>query len=79
VRRQGEASGGEKALHGVLVHARGGAEDSGAYVGDVGELEEAAVLGLALPDGLPVGNAATVAKTFPAFTTMWSAMLEGPP
>jgi 3-phosphoshikimate 1-carboxyvinyltransferase len=39
----------------------------------------AAVLGLALPDGLPVGNAATVAKTFPAFTTMWSAMLEGPP
>jgi 3-phosphoshikimate 1-carboxyvinyltransferase len=39
----------------------------------------AAVLGLALPGGLPVGNAATVAKTFPAFTTMWSAMLEGPP
>jgi len=39
----------------------------------------AAVLGLALPGGLRVGNAATVAKTFPAFTRMWSAMLEGPP
>jgi 3-phosphoshikimate 1-carboxyvinyltransferase len=39
----------------------------------------AAVLGLALPGGLPVGNAATVAKTFPEFTTAWSAMLERPP
>ena len=36
----------------------------------------AAVLGLALPGGLQVGNAATVGKTFPTFTTMWSAMLE---
>jgi 3-phosphoshikimate 1-carboxyvinyltransferase len=36
----------------------------------------AAVLGLALPGGLRVGNAATVGKTFPTFTTMWSAMLE---
>jgi len=39
----------------------------------------AAVLGLALPGGLPVGNAATVGKTFPAFTGMWSQMLERSP
>jgi 3-phosphoshikimate 1-carboxyvinyltransferase len=36
----------------------------------------AAVLGLALPGGLRVDHAATVGKTFPAFTTMWSDMLE---
>jgi 3-phosphoshikimate 1-carboxyvinyltransferase len=36
----------------------------------------AAVLGLALPGGLPVGDAATVGKTFPGFTRMWSDMLE---
>jgi 3-phosphoshikimate 1-carboxyvinyltransferase len=36
----------------------------------------AAVLGLALPGGLRVGHAATVGKTFPGFTGMWSAMLE---
>jgi 3-phosphoshikimate 1-carboxyvinyltransferase len=39
----------------------------------------AAVLGLALPDGLAVGNAATVGKTFPGFTGMWSRMLERSP
>jgi len=39
----------------------------------------AAVLGLAVPGGLRVGNAATVGKTFPAFTTMWSEMLERSP
>jgi 3-phosphoshikimate 1-carboxyvinyltransferase len=39
----------------------------------------AAVLGLARPGGLRVGNAATVGKTFPAFTTMWSDMLERSP
>jgi 3-phosphoshikimate 1-carboxyvinyltransferase len=39
----------------------------------------AAVLGLALPGGLRIGNAATVGKTFPAFTTMWSGMLERSP
>ena len=39
--RLGQASGGEEALHGVLVHAGGGAEDAGADVGDVGEFEEA--------------------------------------
>jgi 3-phosphoshikimate 1-carboxyvinyltransferase len=39
----------------------------------------AAVLGLALPGGLRVGNAATVGKTFPAFTRMWSDMLERSP
>jgi 3-phosphoshikimate 1-carboxyvinyltransferase len=39
----------------------------------------AAVLGLALPGGLRVGHAATVGKTFPAFTTMWSDMLERSP
>ena len=39
----------------------------------------AAVLGLALPGGLPVGNAATVGKTFPAFTRMWSVMAERSP
>jgi 3-phosphoshikimate 1-carboxyvinyltransferase len=39
----------------------------------------AAVLGLALPGGLPVGNAATVGKTFPAFTRVWSDMLERSP
>jgi len=36
----------------------------------------AAVLGLAQPGGLRVGDAATVGKTFPAFTRMWSQMLE---
>jgi 3-phosphoshikimate 1-carboxyvinyltransferase len=39
----------------------------------------AAVLGLAMPGGLRVGNAATVGKTFPSFTTMWSAMSERSP
>ena len=39
----------------------------------------AAVLGLALPGGLQVGNAATVGKTFPDFTRRWSAMLERSP
>ena len=39
----------------------------------------AAVLGLALPGGLRVGNAATVGKTFPAFTRMWSDMLDRSP
>jgi 3-phosphoshikimate 1-carboxyvinyltransferase len=34
----------------------------------------AAVLGLAVP-GLEVANAATVAKTFPAFTRLWASML----
>ena len=41
MRRQGEAGGEEETLHGVLVHAGGGAEDARADVGDVGELEEA--------------------------------------
>jgi len=39
----------------------------------------AAVLGLALPGGLEVGNAATVGKTFPAFTAAWSAISERSP
>ena len=39
----------------------------------------AAVLGLAQPGGLRVGDAATVGKTFPAFTRMWSQMLERSP
>ncbi len=39
----------------------------------------AAVLGLALPGGLRVGNAATVGKTFPDFTRRWAAMLERSP
>jgi 3-phosphoshikimate 1-carboxyvinyltransferase len=39
----------------------------------------AAVLGLAVPGGLPVGHAATVAKTFPGFTQMWADMLEQSP
>jgi 3-phosphoshikimate 1-carboxyvinyltransferase len=39
----------------------------------------AAVLALALPGGLRVGNAATVGKTFPDFTRRWSAMLERSP
>jgi 3-phosphoshikimate 1-carboxyvinyltransferase len=39
----------------------------------------AAVLGLALPGGLRVGNAATVGKTFPDFTRRWSGMLERSP
>ncbi len=38
----------------------------------------AAVLGLAVP-GLTVRNAATVGKTFPAFTAAWSAMLGQSP
>jgi 3-phosphoshikimate 1-carboxyvinyltransferase len=39
----------------------------------------AAVLGLAIPGGLRVGNAATVGKTFPGFTKAWAAMLERSP
>ena len=39
----------------------------------------AAVLGLVIPGGLRVGDAATVAKTFPDFTSAWSAMLERSP
>jgi 3-phosphoshikimate 1-carboxyvinyltransferase len=39
----------------------------------------AAVLGLAVADGLRVVQAATVAKTFPDFTRAWSAMLERSP
>jgi 3-phosphoshikimate 1-carboxyvinyltransferase len=39
----------------------------------------AAVLGLAVPGGLRVGNAATVGKTFPPFTRTWSAMAERSP
>ncbi|HEY2574837.1 MAG TPA: 3-phosphoshikimate 1-carboxyvinyltransferase [Streptosporangiaceae bacterium] len=35
----------------------------------------AAVLGLAVP-GLTVANAGTVAKTFPAFTSLWAEMLD---
>jgi 3-phosphoshikimate 1-carboxyvinyltransferase len=38
----------------------------------------AAVLGLAVP-GIEVANAATVGKTFPAFTQLWAAMLERGP
>jgi 3-phosphoshikimate 1-carboxyvinyltransferase len=38
----------------------------------------AAVLGLAVP-GIDVVNAQTVAKTFPAFTEVWAAMLGLPP
>jgi 3-phosphoshikimate 1-carboxyvinyltransferase len=38
----------------------------------------AAVLGLAVP-GIEVENAATVAKTFPGFTTLWASMLEQVP
>ena len=37
-----------------------------------GMVMAAAVLGLAVPGGLRVGNAATVGKTFPAFTAAWS-------
>jgi 3-phosphoshikimate 1-carboxyvinyltransferase len=37
----------------------------------------AAVLGLVVP-GVRVGNAATVAKTFPGFTALWQQMLEQP-
>jgi 3-phosphoshikimate 1-carboxyvinyltransferase len=38
----------------------------------------AAVLGLAVP-GIEVENAATVAKTFPGFTSLWASMLEQVP
>jgi 3-phosphoshikimate 1-carboxyvinyltransferase len=38
----------------------------------------AAVLGLAVP-GIEVDDAATVGKTFPAFTSLWPAMLAGGP
>ena len=38
----------------------------------------AAVLGLAVP-GIEVENPATVGKTFPEFTRLWPAMLEGAP
>ena len=40
VRCLGQAGGGEETLHGVLVHGGGGAENTGADVGDVGQLEE---------------------------------------
>jgi 3-phosphoshikimate 1-carboxyvinyltransferase len=36
----------------------------------------AAVLGLAVPGGVRIGNAATVAKTFPGFPAAWAGMLE---
>jgi 3-phosphoshikimate 1-carboxyvinyltransferase len=39
----------------------------------------AAVLGLAIPGGLRVGNVATVGKTFPSFTGMWCEMSERSP
>ena len=38
----------------------------------------AAVLGLAVP-GIEVPNAATVGKTFPGFTALWSSMVRGEP
>ena len=38
----------------------------------------AAVLGLAVP-GIEIQNAATVGKTFPEFTSLWPAMMEGAP
>jgi 3-phosphoshikimate 1-carboxyvinyltransferase len=38
----------------------------------------AAVLGLVVP-GIEVANAATVGKTFPAFTQLWASMLERVP
>jgi 3-phosphoshikimate 1-carboxyvinyltransferase len=38
----------------------------------------AAVLGLAVP-GIEVQHAATVGKTFPEFTSLWSAMVKGAP
>jgi 3-phosphoshikimate 1-carboxyvinyltransferase len=38
----------------------------------------AAVLGLAVP-GIEVADAATVGKTFPAFTQLWASMLERVP
>ena len=41
MRGLGQAGGGEEALHGVLVHGGGGAENARADVGDVGQLEEA--------------------------------------
>ncbi|MGE5285960.1 MAG: hypothetical protein ACM3ML_01900 [Micromonosporaceae bacterium] len=37
-----------------------------------------AVLGLAVP-GLRIENVATVAKTLPEFTRLWTAMLESAP
>ena len=37
----GQAGLGEEALHHVLVHAGGGAEDAGADVGDAGQLKQA--------------------------------------
>ena len=36
----------------------------------------AAVLGLAVP-GIEVPNVATVGKTFPDFTALWSSMVRG--
>ena len=41
IRRLRQAGGGEELLHRVLVHAGGGTEDTGADVGDVGQLKEA--------------------------------------
>ena len=54
-------------------------EDAFATYDDHRLVMAAAVLGLALPGGLRVGNAATVGKTFPGFTRMWAGMLERSP
>ncbi len=41
MRGLGEGGCGEELLHDVFIHGGGGAEDAGADVGDVGDLEEA--------------------------------------
>ena len=66
---------------GLRIRPRPLRSDGGAFASynDHRMVMAAAVLALAIPGGLRVGNAATVAKTFPDFTTAWSAMLERSP
>ena len=56
----------------------GGAGRAFATYDDHRLVMAAAVLGLAVP-GLRVANAATVAKTLPGFTQLWTEMLESAP
>ncbi len=56
----------------------GGAGHAFATYDDHRLVMAAAVLGLAVP-GIRVANAATVAKTLPGFTQLWTEMLESAP
>jgi len=77
------ALGGDVAEHddGLTIQPRPLRPDGAVFAShdDHRLVMAAAVLGLALPGGLRVAGAATVAKTFPGFPAMWQAMLAGSP